>query len=158
MQGSPLDPNYDPNYVKIATGLKHIDAYSVSSSSPHLNVSVHIEYFLQLERGVSDGVPYARVYFDAAVSQRDLYETYLPAFSAAVQGTSPPARFAMLIRFSVESILRLCMFSLMCSYIAINGVPTCANGEILNEVVRRDWGYDGIIVADKVCRRMNIQV
>ena len=32
---------------------------------------------------------------------------------------------------------------LMCSYNAVNGVPSCANDWLLNEVAREEWGFDG---------------
>lgn len=36
----------------------------------------------------------------------------------------------------------------MCSYNAVNGVPSCANGKFLNGVVRQQWGWDGMVVSD----------
>jgi len=36
----------------------------------------------------------------------------------------------------------------MCSYNAINGVPSCANDWLLNQVARKDWGFDGYITSD----------
>ena len=40
------------------------------------------------------------------------------------------------------------MSSLMCSYNAINGVPTCANSWLLETVARKTWGFDGYITSD----------
>lgn len=37
---------------------------------------------------------------------------------------------------------------LMCSYNAVNGVPSCANDWLLKEVARGDWGFDGYITSD----------
>ena len=34
---------------------------------------------------------------------------------------------------------------LMCSYNSINGVPSCANPWLLDEVARQDWGFDGCV-------------
>lgn len=36
----------------------------------------------------------------------------------------------------------------MCSYNAINGVPSCGNDWLLNQVARNDWGFDGYITSD----------
>ena len=36
----------------------------------------------------------------------------------------------------------------MCSYNAINGVPTCADPWLLQEVARDTWGFDGYITSD----------
>jgi pre-mRNA-splicing factor SYF2/beta-D-xylosidase 4 len=37
---------------------------------------------------------------------------------------------------------------LMCSYNAVNGVPSCANNWLLTEVARGDWNFDGYITSD----------
>ena len=34
----------------------------------------------------------------------------------------------------------------MCSYNAINGVPSCANDLINNKIARNEWGFEGYIV------------
>merc|ERR1712232_403462 len=37
---------------------------------------------------------------------------------------------------------------LMCSYNAINGVPTCADDWLLQTVARDTWGFDGYVTSD----------
>ncbi|MDP3178915.1 MAG: glycoside hydrolase family 3 C-terminal domain-containing protein, partial [Spirochaetaceae bacterium] len=66
--------------------------------------------------------------FDARVSDRDLRETYLPAFEALVR----EAR--------VESV--------MGSYNRVNGVPACANARLLGRILRGEWGFEGHVVSD----------
>ena len=53
-------------------------------------------------------------------------QTYFPAFEACVR----EGRGA----------------SIMCSYNAVNGVPSCANDLIQNKIVRDQWGFQGFIV------------
>ena len=36
----------------------------------------------------------------------------------------------------------------MCSYNAVNGVPSCANGRLNNDVLREKHNFDGYIVSD----------
>ena len=36
--------------------------------------------------------------------------------------------------------------SIMCSYNAVNGVPSCANDLIQNKIVRDQWGFQGFFV------------
>uniref|UniRef100_A0ACD5X1X4 Uncharacterized protein n=1 Tax=Avena sativa TaxID=4498 RepID=A0ACD5X1X4_AVESA len=36
----------------------------------------------------------------------------------------------------------------MCAYTAINGVPACANADLLTKTVKGDWGLDGYIASD----------
>jgi beta-glucosidase len=38
--------------------------------------------------------------------------------------------------------------SVMCSYNRFNGVYTCENSYLLNEVLKRDWGYKGFVMSD----------
>ncbi len=66
--------------------------------------------------------------FNAVVSKQDLYETYLPAFKACVQ------------EGHVEAV--------MGAYNCINGVPCCGNHELLEEILRGEWGFEGHVVSD----------
>ena len=66
--------------------------------------------------------------FDAVVSQKDLYETYLPAFEACVK------------EGDVESV--------MGAYNRTNGEPCCGSYMLLRDVLRRDWEFEGHVVSD----------
>ena len=65
--------------------------------------------------------------FDVRPSERDLNGTYLPAFRAAVKDGH------------VDSI--------MCAYNAIDGLPACANTDLLQKDLKA-WGFNGYIVSD----------
>lgn len=69
-----------------------------------------------------------RHHFDVTVSERDLRETYLPAFKYLVQ----------------EKNVQEVMFA----YNRFRGVPCGMNTELLQDILRNEWGYDGIIVSD----------
>jgi beta-glucosidase len=69
-----------------------------------------------------------RMSADSIVSTRALREIYLPAFEAAVK------------KGGVKSV--------MCSYNLINGVYSCENTWLLTEVLRDEWGFDGIVMTD----------
>ena len=84
-----------------------------------------------VERGATDdgaGEPYNRGSFDAIVTKQDLAQTYWPQFRAAAT--------------------RAGLGGVMCSYNAVNGVPSCANSEFNNGVLRSKFGFDGMIVSD----------
>ena len=66
--------------------------------------------------------------FDAQVSRQDLYETYLPAFKACVQ------------EGHVEAI--------MGAYNRTNGEPCCGSKELLQNILRKEWGFTGHVVSD----------
>ncbi|CAF4437854.1 unnamed protein product, partial [Rotaria magnacalcarata] len=57
-----------------------------------------------------------RFHFDARVSDQDLIETYLPSFESCVRDAK--------------------VASIMCSYNAVNGVPSCANKFLLQTIAR----------------------
>ena len=65
---------------------------------------------------------------DVDPTPRDLEETYLPAFRATV------------IEGHVQSV--------MCSYSAVNGDPSCTNGMLLKHYLRGAWGFKGFVVSD----------
>ncbi len=77
---------------------------------------------------VHSGPEAGRDGFDVDPSPQDLEATYLPAFRMAV--TEGKAQ------------------SLMCAYNSILGTPACASGALLNDRVRRDWGFTGFTVSD----------
>ncbi|MCW1987599.1 UNVERIFIED_ORG: beta-glucosidase [Sphingomonas sp. R1F5B] len=77
---------------------------------------------------VHSGPEAGRDSFDVDPSPQDLEWTYLPQFRMAVtQGHA---------------------LSLMCAYNSLAGMPACANDALLNQRVRKDWGFTGFIVSD----------
>lgn len=66
--------------------------------------------------------------FNAVVSQKDLWETYLPAFEALVTEAK------------VEGV--------MGAYNRTNGEPCCAHPYLMGEVLRGKWGFDGYFTSD----------
>ena len=77
---------------------------------------------------VHSGPEAGRDGFDVDPSPQDLEATYFPAFRMAV--TEGKAR------------------SLMCAYNSIHGVPACASAPLMNDRLRRDWGFGGFTVSD----------
>ena len=62
------------------------------------------------------------------VSDRALHEIYLPAFKAAVQEGGA--------------------WALMGAYNLYNNQHNCHNSILLNDILKRDWGFDGVVVSD----------
>ena len=69
-----------------------------------------------------------RLMADTIVDDRTLYEIYLPAFKAAVQEGGS--------------------YSLMGAYNRINGTHCCENKQLLDGILREEWGYDGTVISD----------
>ena len=65
---------------------------------------------------------------DVVVDDRALYEIYLPAFKAAVQEGGA--------------------WAIMGSYNKYKGQHCCHNQYLLNDILKRDWGFDGVVVSD----------
>ena len=62
------------------------------------------------------------------VSDKDLYETYLPAFEKAV------------VDADVEAV--------MCAYNRVNGMPACGSDILLKDILRAEYGFDGHVMSD----------
>lgn len=69
-----------------------------------------------------------RLRVDARISQRALREIYLPAFEHIVKTAQP--------------------WTIMCSYNRINGVHSAQNHWLLTDVLRDEWGFEGIVMSD----------
>jgi beta-glucosidase len=66
--------------------------------------------------------------FDARVSPKDLFETYLPAFWALVNDAQ--------------------VASVMTAYNRVNGEPASASPTLLQRILRENWGFSGYVVSD----------
>jgi beta-glucosidase len=77
---------------------------------------------------VHSGPESSRHRFNVDPSPHDLEDTYLPAFRATVtEGHAD---------------------SVMCAYNAIDGLPACANKNLLEEHLRKAWGFNGYVTSD----------
>lgn len=92
----------DDNYYKLHACAKHFAVHSGPESLRHS--------------------------FDAVVSQRDLWETYLPAFKALVTEAD------------VQEV--------MGAYNRYEGVPCCGSDLLLMDILRNRWNYQGLVVSD----------
>jgi beta-glucosidase len=92
----------DPRYVKVGATAKHYAVHSGPEATRH--------------------------FFDVHPSERDLYETYLPAFRALVQEGH--------------------VTSVMAAYNRVNGDSASASPRLLGDILRKDWGFQGYIVSD----------
>ena len=76
---------------------------------------------------VHSGPESLRHEFDAVVSEKDLRETYLPAFRDCVKAGA---------------------FSVMGAYNRTNGHPCCAHPVLIGRILREEWGFKGYVVSD----------
>ncbi len=74
---------------------------------------------------VHSGPEALRHEFDAEASEKDMEETYLPAFKALVEANAE---------------------GVMGAYNRVNGEPACASGYLMDKL--KEWGFDGYFVSD----------
>lgn len=77
---------------------------------------------------VHSGPEYERHGFNAVVSEKDLYETYLSAFKYCIDNAKPSA--------------------VMGAYNRVNGEACCASKTLLGDILFKEFGFDGYVVSD----------
>ena len=92
----------DPKYLKLVATAKHFAVHSGPESERH--------------------------FFNANVNQRDLWETYLPAFK--------------------DLVIDANVYSVMGAYNRVNGESASASNYLLQEILRDKWGFNGYVVSD----------
>jgi beta-glucosidase len=92
----------DPRYLKTVATAKHYAVHSGPEFSRHVD--------------------------DVYVNDRDLYDTYLPAFKAAVKEAN------------VQSV--------MCAYNRFRDKPCCGSDLLLGRILREQFGFSGYVVSD----------
>lgn len=81
-----------------------------------------------LKHFAANNQEYQRSTISSEVDERALREIYLPAFEAAVKKAKP--------------------WTVMCSYNKLNGRYAAENHRLLTEILREEWGFEGIVVSD----------
>ncbi|GAM70135.1 beta-glucosidase [Vibrio sp. JCM 19236] len=69
-----------------------------------------------------------RLTINTKVDKRTLHEIYLSSFETAVTEANP--------------------YTVMCAYNQVNGEYGAENQYLLNEVLRKQWNWDGVVVTD----------
>jgi beta-glucosidase len=92
----------DPKYLKAAACAKHYAVHSGPESTRH--------------------------YFDAEVSDYDLWDTYLPAFRKLVVDAK--------------------VVGVMCAYNELRKQPCCGNDLLMTDILRHQWGFTGYVTSD----------
>ncbi|MCR5154042.1 MAG: glycoside hydrolase family 3 C-terminal domain-containing protein [Lachnospiraceae bacterium] len=111
---------------------------------PLLTSELGVEFIKGLQRKTDDGFMMAaacakhfavhsgpealRHEFNAEVNNKDLFETYLPAFEACVK------------EGEVEAV--------MGAYNRTNGEPCCGHKYLIDDILRKKWGFKGHVVSD----------
>ncbi len=81
-----------------------------------------------LKHFAANNQEYQRFVISAEVDERTLHEIYLPAFETAVKKGKP--------------------WTVMCAYNKINGTYCSEHRELLTEILKNEWGFEGLVVSD----------
>ncbi|CAN1810665.1 Beta-D-xylosidase 4 [Linum perenne] len=114
-----LTSKYATGYVK---GLQQRD----DGDEDRLKVAACCKHYTAYDVDNWKGVD--RYHFNAIVTKQDMDDTFQPPFKSCV------------IDGNVASV--------MCSYNQVNGIPTCADPDLLAGVIRGQWKLNGYIVSD----------
>lgn len=122
-----LTSRFAIQYVK---GLQQKGFTEATSNQP-MQLAACCKHFLA--NSLELWMNHSRHDFNAVVSPEDLQDYYLPPFSACVKEAG--------------------VAGIMCSYNAVNGIPSCVNEPILKDILRDGWGFNGYITSD--CGALN---
>ncbi len=107
------------------------------SEDPYLSARLAVAYITGLQsEGVGASIKhyvcndeeFERYSMSSEVRERVMREIYLPPFEAAVRETKP--------------------WTVMAAYNLVNGVAASESPYLLTEILRDEWGFDGVVVSD----------
>ncbi|KAG8660399.1 hypothetical protein MANES_02G154700v8 [Manihot esculenta] len=113
---------YAVSYVRGVQG----DSFQGGKLKGHLQASACCKHFTAYDLDNWKGVN--RFVFDARVTIQDLADTYQPPFQSCVQQGKASG--------------------IMCAYNRVNGVPSCADFNLLSKTARGQWDFHGYITSD----------
>ena len=111
----------DP-YLDVQMGVAMVKGYQGDDLSDPTAMAACIKHFVGY--GAAEG---GRDYNTTMISERSLRNTYFPAFKATAEAGAA---------------------TLMTSFNEIDGVPSTGNKWLLKDILRDEWGWDGMVVTD----------
>ena len=120
--GRILETNSEEPLINSRMGAALVRATQGDSLTDPGNVACCVKHYAAYGAGEA-----GRDYNTVDVSERMLRETYLPAYKACLRAGA-----------------RL----IMPSFNALNGVPSVANKYLMNDILRKEWGFDGVVISD----------
>jgi beta-glucosidase len=111
----------DP-YLTGSLGKSFVDGLE-GNDPVYLKASACAKHF-----AVHSGPEWSRSTYNAKVSNYDLWDTYLPAFR--------------------DLIVDAKVSGVMCAYNQLDGQPCCGNDKLMQDILRKDWGFTGYVTSD----------
>lgn len=111
----------DP-YLDVQMGVAMVKGYQGEDFTDPTSMAACIKHFVGY--GAAEG---GRDYNTTMISERALRNTYFPAFKACVDAGA---------------------LTLMTSFNDVDGIPSTGNDWLLKDILREEWGFDGMVVTD----------
>jgi len=109
-------------YLDCQMGVAMVKGYQGENPSDPTSLAACIKHFVGY--GAAEG---GRDYNSVMISERSLRNTYFPAFKACVDAGA---------------------LTLMTSFNEIDGIPSTGNKWLLDDILRKEWGFKGMVVTD----------
>ena len=120
--GRVAEGSGEDTYLDVQMGVAMVKGYQGPDLSDPTAMAACIKHFVGY--GAAEG---GRDYNSTMISERSLRNTYFPAFKAAADAGAA---------------------TLMTSFNEIDGIPSTGNKWLLKDVLRDEWGWDGMVVTD----------
>ncbi|KAJ3680339.1 hypothetical protein LUZ60_016617 [Juncus effusus] len=117
-------PGEDP-LVASSYSVQYVKGFQNMNKNGQLMLSACCKHFTAYDLEKWKG--FARYTFNAQVTEQDMEDTYQPPFKSCIKEGQASC--------------------LMCSYNQVNGIPACANADLLQQA-RDEWGFEGYITSD----------
>ncbi len=105
------------------------DPYLSGTLAGHLIKGIQAKSIgTSLKHYIANNQEHRRLSVNAIIDERALREIYLKSFEIAVKIGKP--------------------WTVMCSYNRVNGHYVCESRELLTDVLRNEWGFEGLVVSD----------
>ncbi len=108
--------------VNAVMGATQVKAFQGDDLSDHDRIATCVKHF-----AAYGGAEAGRDYNTVEISERLLREYYFPAYKACIDAGS---------------------VMIMPSFNSLNGVPSIANEWLMKDVLKKEWGFDGIVISD----------
>lgn len=120
--GRVMESSGEDPYLNSVMAAAAVRGYQGDDLTKEGTMSACVKHFAAY--GAVEG---GREYGSVDVCERNLRQYYLPSYKAACDAGSG---------------------MVMCAFNEIGGVPATANKHLLNDILRKEWGYDGVVITD----------
>ncbi|MBE6635394.1 MAG: beta-glucosidase [Ruminococcaceae bacterium] len=120
--GRCMESTGEDTYLNCLMARAQIEGFSKGNPEPGRNLATCVKHYAAY--GAAEA---GRDYNTVDMSEHTLREYYLPAYRAAVDA-------------GVDMV--------MTSFNLLNGVPAAVNKWTINDILRKEWGFDGVVITD----------